>query len=366
MEFQSLSNRLNYFFPSNSWGLLSADTETLNNSSFLQPLKTACKHWNTTLEFPLEMPPTAFDDSSEALNYWQQKLPGIRLLHQRKQIILARHLLQGYAPKQASELFRKKLRLSPENWGYLLFFGGLQRSFCLEFPQKPNPQDLAQAIAQFYTQYGTQIGRASTTLYPSDNNENGISGGNFSVSAVESLHPSDTELVQRFEREMGISPSVAAILWMAVKNNREGILSQIRGSLNQEPVYITLNPANCSLEFRDIQLQIKLPPLPFALYCLYMENEAGFYNKDRFSHYERALYWYKRARSFNEVGEAERLLQPCFNPADDKPFRDAIRTLKRRIIESLGDENLAKHYLISGKNGGIKRIPLDRGWQQIL
>jgi hypothetical protein len=44
----------------------------------------------------------------------------------------------------------------------------------------------------------------------------------------------------------------------------------------------------------------------------------------------------------------------------------AIRTLKRRIIESLGDENLAKHYLISGKNGGIKRIPIDRNWMQIL
>jgi len=343
MEFQSLSNRLNYFFPSNSWGLLSTDTETLNSLHFLRPLKTACKHWNTTLEFPLEMPATAFDDSSEALHYWQQKLPGIRLLHQRKQIILARHLLQGYAPKQASELFRKKLRLSPENWGYLLFFGGLQRSFCLEFPQKPNPHDLAQAIAQFYTKYGTQINRAP-----------------------ESLDQSDKELVQRFEREMGIRPSMANILWMAVKNNREGILSQIRGSLNQEPVHITLNPANCSIEFSEMELQIKLPPLPFALYCLYMEKEAGFYNKERFSHYNRALYWYKRVRSFNEAGEAERLLQPCFNPADDKPFRDAIRTLKRRIVESLGDENLAKHYLISGKNGGVKRIPLDRNRMRIL
>jgi hypothetical protein len=366
MEFQSLSNRLNYFFPSNSWGLLTADTETLNNPSFLQPLKTACIHWNTTLEFPLEMPPQAFDDSSEALNYWQQKLPGIRLLHQRKQIILARHLLQGYAPKQASELFRKKLRLAPENWGYLLFFGGLQRSFCLEFPQKPNPHDLAQAIAQFYTQYGTQIHRAPSSLNTPEGGENTISEPSFSLPDTESLHPFDTELVQRFEREMGISPSVAAILWMAVKNNREGILSQIRGSLNQEPVRIILNPANCSLEFRDMNLQIKLPPLPFALYCLYMEKESGFYNKDRFLYQDRALYWYKRARAFNEAGEAERLLQPCFNPADDKPFRDAIRTIKRRIIESLGDENLAKHYLISGKNGGIKRIPIDRDWMQIL
>lgn len=115
-----------------------------------------------------------------------------------------------------------------------------------------------------------------------------------------------------------------------------------------------------------MQLQIKLPPLPFALYCLYMEIEAGFYNKERFSYYERALYWYQRARSFNEAGEAERLLQPCFNPADDKPFRDAIRTLKRRIIASFGDENLAKHYLISGKNGSIKRIPIDRDWVQFL
>ncbi len=174
MEFQSLSNRLNYFFPSNSWGLLSADTEILNSPYFLQPLKTACKHWNTTLEFPLEMPATAFDDSSEALHYWQQKLPGIRLLHQRKQIILARHLLQGYDSKQASEIFRKKLRLSPENWGYLLFFGGLKRSFCLEFPQKPNPYDLAQAVAQFYTQYGTQISTVSTTIDILGNNENGI------------------------------------------------------------------------------------------------------------------------------------------------------------------------------------------------
>jgi hypothetical protein len=236
----------------------------------------------------------------------------------------------------------------------------------LEFPQKPNPHELAQAIAQFYTQYGTQIHRAPSVSIPSVEPPNSGTTEHFGQLPLESLHPSDTELVQRFEREMGISPSVAAILWMAVQNNREGILSQLRGSLNQEPVRITLNPANCSLEFRDMNLQIKLPPLPFALYCLYMEKESGFYNKDRFLYQERALYWYKRARAFNEAGEAERLLQPCFNPADDKPFRDAIRTLKRRIIESLSDENLAKHYLISGKNGGIKRISIDRDWMQIL
>ena len=365
MEFQSLSNRLNYFFPSNSWGLLTADTQAFNNPSFLQPLKTACKHWNTTLEFPLEMPPKAFDDSSEALNYWKQKLPGIRLLHHRKQLILSNQLLQGYSPDQASELFRKKLRLAPQNWGYLLFFGGLQRSFCLEFPQKPNPHDLTQAIAQFYTQYGTQIHRDPSATISSEERLNSNSEQGFHLP-LESLQPSDKELVQRFEREMGLRPSAARIVWMALQNNRQGILRNMRETLSQEPMRITLNPANCSLEFDELNLQIKLPPLPFALYCLYMENESGFYNKDRFQYQDRALYWYKRARAFNEAGEAERLLQPCFNPADDKPFRDAIRTLKRRIIESLGDENLAKHYLISGKNGGIKRIPIDRNWVRYL
>lgn len=345
MDFQPLTPRLNYFFPENSWALLTKDTDSGLDVHFLNPLKITCKHWGASLEFPIEMPSEAFENTSEVLQYWHQKLPGIRLLHHRKQHILAHELLQGYQTVNASELFRKKLRLSPDNWGYLLYFGGLKRSFFVGFPQKPSAKTLSDSVVQYYTQFGVER--------------------QHDAAPHDALNSSEREWVARFEHELGLRPSMANILWMAAKYHRKGVIRHIQATLLQEPDRITVNPMDASIQFHEMQVKVKLPPLPFAIYCMYLEQESGFYNKERFSFQSRALFWYRRVRTFRDLEEAERLLKPCFNPADDKPFRDAVRTIKRLITEALNDETLAKHYIITGKNGGMKRITIDRSLVQI-
>jgi hypothetical protein len=51
---------------------------------------------------------------------------------------------------------------------------------------------------------------------------------------------------------------------------------------------------------------------------------------------------------------------------DDKPFRDAVNKTKQKIMLALGDEILAQPYLVSGPNGGNKRVSIDRRLVHIL
>lgn len=353
MEFKPLSNRLNYFFPANSWGLFSVENQAELNAEFLNPLKIACNHWNATLEFPLEVPSKAFQDSSEALTYWHRKLPGIRLLHHRKQQILAQQLIQGYDALLSTKLFLRKLNLTTTCWGYLVFFGGVNKSFKLEFTERPEPKMLADAVGRFYRLYGHLIYSETDSLgQNSDSTE-------IQTTAEVSLEL-DANWVREIESQWGMSSSMPGLLWLAVNQIMASNRPSRYSHLVNEPDRMTLIPSKCVLEFAEMQLQIKLPPLPFAIYALYIEQEAGFTNKERFQYQNRALYWYKRSRTFRDDSAAMNLLASCFNPFDDKPFRDAIRIIKQKIISEIGDERIAANYLIKGKNGGTKRITIDR------
>ena len=81
MEFQRASDRLNYFFSPHRWALPVDATNIDAISPHLQALQTACNHWGSKLEFPLQLNPQAFENTHEANEFWLQKMPGLRLLH---------------------------------------------------------------------------------------------------------------------------------------------------------------------------------------------------------------------------------------------------------------------------------------------
>lgn len=345
MEFQPISNRLNFFFPHNCWVLLVSDhSVSPQTDRCVQSLRTTCHHWGTRLEFPLLLGETGFNNSLESEQYWQSKFPGLRMLHYRKQSILISELLSGYDPHRASQLLMQKLKLQPTGWGYLVFFGGPKESYAAVIPQMPQTQDLRTAVKGFYQTHGPklQINEAPSSM----------SDGQLSAEQLQAC--------SLFETSNGFSASVSKVFQLLINDNKKTALSAISRAINQSPSGIRVSPRNCQVYFKDMDLSVSLPPLPFAIYCLYLAKPVGFANKNRFQHKDLALSWYRRSRSTEDWEQTKVIMLYCFNPREDKPFRDAVNNANRKIKTALGDDLLAKHYTIKGKNGDIKRISLDR------
>ena len=353
MQFQRCSNRLNYFFSHNSWALLLPSDQETHLQAPLAALRRTCIHWGSSLQFPLELTVDAFSDSHSSMEYWETKLPGLRLLHYKKQEILASQLLKGYNPQRAAKLLLRKLKMPISHWGTLIWFGGLGDSYAVHFQTAPEFRELASAVELFYR----ELGRDSV-VPPHSRSQNESTSGDEEIVDTD-LSPDQELLLQQFETSHNLQPSTANILWLALTGDRTAAFSHINNLFNQEPDRIHLDFFRCEIRFQNMNRRVKLPPLPFALYCLYLENENGFRMEERNSYKERALYWYRRVSDL-EDDERIKIINKNFNNGKNKAFRDSISIMNRRIIKVLGDENLAKPYILNGRPGENRYIPIDR------
>jgi hypothetical protein len=326
MDFQRTSDRLNFFFSEHSWALLTDASSENAIENHLKVLSTACKHWGSKLEFPLNLSPAAFENTNEAFEYWHQKLPRLRLLHLRKQQIIIDDLYHGYNPQRANLLLRRKLKLDTNAWGHLIYFGGNRRTFVKTFQTKPEPNQLRIAVEYFHKNH-----------------------------VVEKLIESDSDLTQNaseFERHnelQNVTKSTADLLLAA--NNNQSILNIKR---SRDLDRINVNYFHRHIHFLDMRVKVPLSPVCFTIYCLYLKENKGFKNSDRFDEKikNQAIEIYEKLMGRDD----NQAIENCFDPSDDKPFRDAIYKIKSKISKELGDNDFAKSYLITGKNGGIKRI----------
>jgi hypothetical protein len=113
-----------------------------------------------------------------------------------------------------------------------------------------------------------------------------------------------------------------------------------------------------TLFFRDMQLTVRLSPVAFAIYRIYLDHEDGFNNKHRTDFEDLALRYFHRLRGQDEAGIAA--VKNCFNLEDDKPLRDIFYKIKSLMARKMGSKEIAEPYVIQGPNGGIKRIAIPR------
>ena len=97
---------------------------------------------------------------------------------------------------------------------------------------------------------------------------------------------------------------------------------------------------------------------------MYLDASEGIINKERcdeeYNYEENAKYHYRRIWGIDETEDLPSAIHNCFIIRDDKPLRDAVSKIKKEITEALGNNELAKQYYVTGKNGGIKRISVPR------
>ena len=338
MEFQKASDRLNFFFSQHSWALLVDMPSDDSLDKHLQVLRTASRHWGSQLEFPFTFNAQAFANNHESEEYWREKIPRLRLLHSRKQEIIISDLFEGYNPARANQLLRRKMKLDENAWAHLIYFGGPRRTFICTFQTMPEPQALRNAVVSFHENHVAEpILESETEQSPK-------------ILAYAEKH-------DLFELA---SPNTQILL---NANNSDSAIRLNQVMSGESLISIRLNYVLCTIDFQELG-ELRLSPVCFAIYCLYIDVAKGFRNKERGleEYLNKVIENYGRIRGSDETEDGLRAIRNCFNMSDpdDKPFRDAVYKIKKEIIKTLGNNELAKQYYVTGQNGGIKRINVPR------
>lgn len=336
-----ISNRLQYFFKPRSWVLIQIHN-TVNFKKLL-PLITACKHWGCKLEFPINWEDIDLN-SIDSTEYWYSVFPGLAMLHNRKQSILISKLLEEFNPIEASKLFARKLNLNIDSEGYLLYFDENRQTWCHKIKAEESGKDWAEIVKQSFLNHVF----IQTTNHPENVN----------------LDYEDIEWLESRERKNRIPSGVLDLIYEGIYR-RNSIIAEtqewslLREAQSEIPELI-LNRYDNTLIFDPINIQTRLSPQQMAIYYLYLNHPEGFTNKNRIPFKEEALNYYRRFKSTDNRERSDTAILNCFNPRDDKNFRDAVFGINSKIKSLFDSIDYALPFLISGNRGGIKKITLPR------
>ncbi len=148
----------------------------------------------------------------------------------------------------------------------------------------------------------------------------------------------------------------------------EILLKEIGAGLNEQPQKPKKQPNNLSrlVIDRDYRIwlpdyndkEIKMTPLPKALYLLFLRHREGISLKYMSDHKRELTNIYKQIsyrESFESINQSiDRLCMPTDNSINEKLSR-----IREAFVKTISNE-YAQHYYISGERGGIKRIKIKR------
>lgn len=107
-------------------------------------------------------------------------------------------------------------------------------------------------------------------------------------------------------------------------------------------------------------LEIKMEPLPKAIYILFLRHPEGLMFKRLNEHYDELASIYRMVTNREDISEAESSLKRLIDPYDNSINEKCCR-IKEAFISKF-DDAMAKHYYISGKKGTPKGIIIDRAY----
>lgn len=107
-------------------------------------------------------------------------------------------------------------------------------------------------------------------------------------------------------------------------------------------------------------LEIKMEPLPKAIYILFLRHPEGLMFKRLNEQYDELTSIYRMVTNREDISEAENSLKRLIDPYDNSINEKCCR-IKEAFISKF-DDAMAKHYYISGKKGTPKSIIIDRAY----
>ena len=155
-----------------------------------------------------------------------------------------------------------------------------------------------------------------------------------------------------------------------IKDSIRQSISKLRGYGVEEAIIQTLFLPHQKLsrlvitkDYRIIlpdydNMEIKMEPLPKALYILFLRHPEGLMFKHLREYFDELVSIYRMITNREDISEAENSLERLIDPYDNSINEKCCR-IKEAFISKF-DDAMAKHYYISGKRGTPKSIILDR------
>jgi hypothetical protein len=106
------------------------------------------------------------------------------------------------------------------------------------------------------------------------------------------------------------------------------------------------------------QVEIKLRPLEKALYLLFLKEPEGIYLSNLTDHKAFLLDLYVVISNSGTHEEMKSRITDLVNVLSESASQKISRI--KRVFEDCIGKELAKHYIIRGETGGVKKIELDR------
>jgi hypothetical protein len=162
--------------------------------------------------------------------------------------------------------------------------------------------------------------------------------------------------------EKGVSSNLIIHVLDILESIRKCVLFKSRRPFNSEPLTLTINTSNREFYFYELGIELGFNPQEKAMYVTFLKNVNGIYvthlddfKDDVFKFYNN---WFCM-ESYDEGSKKynKRLIQ-VENLCNNNPSA-LISKLNDKIEKVLG-ESMAKGYLITGPQGGIRKIEVDR------
>jgi hypothetical protein len=156
--------------------------------------------------------------------------------------------------------------------------------------------------------------------------------------------------VDRFllNQVLKIFDSVRTQLLFRERHKRLGDLSEMEVMSDQ-----------LTLKFKSLgNLKVKLSPIEFAVYLFFLRHPSGILLSYLGDYQSEISELYRISSGDTDESMIQARVQEICNPLSNS-ISEKLSKIKSKLTNVLGEE-LAQHYIISGPNGGLKKISASR------
>lgn len=114
---------------------------------------------------------------------------------------------------------------------------------------------------------------------------------------------------------------------------------------------------NYRIYLKRYNMEIELPPVQKAVYLLFLKHPEGIYFKNMPDYEEELFLLYRRIATRGSAQKHIDTIKELVNPLGNS-MNEKCSIIKKRLLAML-DDDLARHYYISGNKGEIKRIDIN-------
>lgn len=399
--FQRINNRLSFFFPRNAFVFLDTglSMNDVRQSDFRWELDGLLEQAGLELAFPPDVT-EKFNMSEDGVVFWEYHFPGLRKLHPRKQRIFLHQIVHGFDLGLAASLIARKLGLDPQAGNHLLFFDQDGHTW-----HAGNLRDLGEAVNLM--KYIAQ-GRIPAPWLRIDNNDStplaqepdGVfvqkslslfrDGDNpeefeYNERLLESLEGgmrrflqeqeqveqqdlrSDPEVlrtlaaIRHTETEVGFFKIMAMMLNnAALDRQQQEALNPVLGMFLPPPEGsfwdVQLRPVQLCVYFPQLWLNVKLQPLQYATYQLFLSHPEGIRLKERQLFKDELYAHYRAVKGTDQPGLLRDQVEKLMDPRNDDAINQCLSNIKKRFQRHMGEEVVSPYIIRRESRNGPHRI----------